>query len=315
MPSPFLNAADSPETVVSSFYSALQHEVNRGNPFLDDAEQERLREHHPFILDPGNYPPGLVAALHNRRRIAPVKAIRESSAPLVLDAGCGCGSDSILFAALGASVVAVNIFSEELLVAEKRARYYEKIGGGKLNIRFIQADLNDYIPGEENFSLTWFASVLAVIRDQESLLKRVFQATRDHGRIMLVDYNLLHPPFLWKEWRRRNAVREKCPDFVREGHFWKMFRRKGRTGARFFPLAEGGIFDDAQFFTPGTLGALLQRAGFRVLPAVFSGCTLPVFSGPAVCLERALSRAPGWKSLGRAYLLTGMKEESAGRSV
>jgi SAM-dependent methyltransferase len=305
--SALLNPADPPETVVSSFYSALQQEVNRGNPFLDDAEQELLRGHHPFIVDPGNYPPGLVAAVHNRRRTAPVKAIRESSAPTVLDAGCGCGSDSILFAALGASVVAVNVSSDELAVAEKRARYYEKVGGVNLNIRFIQDDLNDYLPGEENFSLTWFASVLAVIRDQESLLKRVFQATRDQGRIMLVDYNLLHPPFLWKEWRRRNTVREKCPDFAREGHFWKMVRRKGRMGGRFFPLAEGGLFDDAQFFTPGTLRALLQRAGFRVLPAVFSGCALPAFPGPAVFLERALSRVPGWKSIGRAYLITGVK--------
>jgi len=315
LPQPLLDSSDSLERSIRQFHGTLRKEVLEGNPFLGPEQQSLLREHHPLLKDPGRYPLDLVASIYLNRREAPAKAIRENPGSVVLDAGCGCGTDSILFAALGAAVVAVNISSEELAVAEKRARYYEKVGGIKLNIRFIQADLNDYLPGQENFSLTWFASVLAVIRDQESLLKSVFQSTRDRGRIMLVDYNLLHPPFLWKEWRRRNAVREKCPDFAPEGHFWKMVRRKGRMGARFFPLAEGGLFDDAQFFTPGTLGTLLQRAGFRVLPAAFSGCTLPFFSGPAVFLERALSQVPGWKSLGRAYLLTGIKEESAGRSV
>jgi hypothetical protein len=99
----------------------------------------------------------------------------------------------------------------------------------------------------------------------------------------------------------------KSPEFARRADFWDMVRRKGREGARFFPANGDGLFDDAQFFTPGTLKSLLRKVGFQVLPPLFTGCAIPLFRQFSVRVEYMLSRLPGWKSLGRAYLITGVK--------
>jgi SAM-dependent methyltransferase len=306
LPQPLFDSADSPEESIRKFHGALRREVLEGNPFLGPEEQSILRDYHPLLGSPGRYPPELVESIYLNRRAAPAKLIRERPDSVVLDAGCGVGTDSILFAALGAKVVAVNLSAEELGVAERRVRYYEKTWGRRLEVRLVRGDLNRYAP-DEDLSLAWLASILAVIKDQETLLERIFRSTRRRGEIMVVDYNLLHPPFLWGEWRRRSCARSRSPEFSRQAYYWAMVRRRGRRGARFFPLTEGGLFDDAQFFTPGTLRSLLRKVGFRVLPPRFSGCT-PLSSAPvSTSLENILSRLPGWKVLGRAYLMAGVK--------
>jgi len=303
-----LQHSNNPITITRTFFATLKQEVVQGNPSLSQEEQSRLQDYHPFIKNPGRYPPELVSAIYASRRIVPVKAILETPNPMVLDGGCGCGSDSILFAALGAKVLSVNLAAEEVAIGEKRKRYYQEKLGEELHIKFVHADLNEYVFEWEKVSLTWLASILAVIRNQEEFLKRIFQATRAGGRVMVVDYNLLHPPFLWSEWLRRRRSMQKSQEFARQANFWTMVRRKERTGARFFPLNGDGLFDDVQFFTPGTLKSLLQHAGFQVLPPLFTGCAPPLFPQISVPLEHLLSRLPGWHSLGRAYSITGIKK-------
>lgn len=307
MPQPLLDSADSPERLIRKFLGVLRKEVLEGNPFLNGVGQSLLQDYHPLLKDPGRYNPELVESIYLKRRAFPATAIRESTGPVVLDAGCGCGTDSILFAALGARVVAVNRSAEELEVAERRVRFYEKSWGRRLNITLVRGDLNHYAPSEE-LSLAWLASILAVIEDQEALLERIFRSTRRGGEIMVVDYNLWHPPFLWGEWRRRRSACGRSPQFSRQANYWGMVGRAGRRGARFFPLTEGGLFDDAQFFTPGTLRSLLRKVGFRVMPPRFSGCTPLSSTRASMSLENFLSRLPGWKALGRAYLMAGGKE-------
>ncbi len=293
---------------VRGFYAALVQEVSRGNPLLDREEQARLDRHHSLLKKPGSYHPDLVASVYLRRRMVPVEFILKIPEPLVFDAGCGCGSDSILFASVGARVLSVNLSAEEIGIAQKRVRYFEGAIGRKLDIHFVRGDLNELVLENEEFSLTWLASILAVIREQDSFLKQVARATRAGGKIIIVDYNLLHPPFLWREWRRRRRALKESPEFARQADFWAMVGRAGRTGARFFPMGKGGCFDDVQFFTPRTLANLLRRAGFRPLPPSFTGCAPPFLSKVSICLEQLLSRMPGWNYLGRAYSVIGQKE-------
>ncbi len=290
-----------------SFYRLLEKEVLRGNPCLADEEQDLLRGHYPHIVH-SRYPARFLAAIFSRRRARPLEVLSGWKKPLILDAGCGFGSDSFLFAGAGASVLAVDSSADKIHIARKRQRYYEELLGAPLDITFKSADLNGFVPEENrHFSLTWLASVLAVIRDQENFLKRIFEATRTQGRIMIVDFNLCHPPFLWKEWLRRRRAMQKSREFGRQADFWAMVRRKGRAGARFFPAEGGGFFDDVQFFTPGTLARLLRSVGFRPVPPIFTVCAPPSLFNLSLPAERLLSRLPGWNSLGRAYLITGFK--------
>lgn len=157
------------------------------------------------------------------------------------------GSESFLFAAAGARVLAVDRDPRKIAAARKRQAYYEEVFGRPLEITFGKADLDVYDPTLRELSLTWLASVLANVGDQEAFLERVFQATRLGGRVMITDMNLLNPLFLFKEWRRRRRGSRRSATFRRQASFPGMFFRRRRSGARYFPDAPGKPFDDAQF--------------------------------------------------------------------
>jgi SAM-dependent methyltransferase len=297
-----------PEPIVQTFFGLLRTEMLDGNPYLDKQEQACLQGHYPFMMDPNRYPPKLLSTIYVRRRLHPVQTLLSSTEHLILDAGCGYGSDSLLFAAVGAKVMAVDLSADKIEIAQKRKRYYERTLDSPLDVTFRTADLNDYTPDSANISMTWLSSVLAIIKNQDAFLARIYKATRAGGRIMVVDYNLWNPHFLWTEWRRRRRAFERSPEFEHNANYWAMVTRKRRSGAFFYPQRGGDVFDDVQFFTPGTLGRLLDQVGFRVLPSSFSGFAPPsLFKGLSTCLERLFSRMPILKNLGRAYVVTGVK--------
>jgi SAM-dependent methyltransferase len=295
--------------VTSKFYKILRHEIIHGNPYLNEEEQGRLQSHYEVIMNPSKYPPALPATIYCKRRAPAVQAILKQQSPLVLDAGCGYGSESFLFAAVGARVLAVDISSAQIAIARKRKLYFEKIiFGQELDIIFEVADLNRYVPTDQNLSLTWLASVLAALPDQADFLRRIYAATREGGCVMVTDMNLLNPLFLFKEWRRRQRAKTASPEFSRHADFWNMVFRRGRAGARSFPLKNGGEFDDVQFFSPGTLVALLSNVGFESSKTSFSGFLPPWFNCKLLTsMEINLTRIPLLKLLSYFYLMASFK--------
>lgn len=107
---------------VRQFYKILQEELINGNPFLQSEDQNKLRNHRPLIVDPGHYSPDLVAANYVNRRTRAAEAIWSSRESNVFDAGCGYGSDSFLFASLGARVLSVDASPENIDIAKKTKR-------------------------------------------------------------------------------------------------------------------------------------------------------------------------------------------------
>jgi SAM-dependent methyltransferase len=294
---------------VIQFYKTLQEELINGNPFLQPEEQTLLSKHRPLIVDPGHYSPELVAVNYVNRRSAAAEAIQGSRESIVFDAGCGYGSDSLFFASLGARVLSVDFSPENIDIAKKRKDYYEQKLDMKLSVKFLVADLNDYVPEITNLSLTWISSVLAVIEDQDNFLRRIYEATKPEGQIVITDFNLVHLPFLLGEWWRRHSALRDSPEFATNANFLNMVRRYRRQGARYYPFREKGSFDDVQFFTPGSLARLLRAVGFRPLLPQFSGFVPPLLPGKfSVALENFLSELPVFRHLGRAYVMTGLKE-------
>jgi SAM-dependent methyltransferase len=298
--------------ITRDFYQVLRREVLYGNPYLTNHEQNRLQLHHDVIMNTKKYPPSLASIIYVNRRSRAVQAILAAPDAMVFDAGSGFGSDSFLFAALGAKVLAVDISPEQIAIARKRKLYFEqKVFGRELAIDFEVADLKHHVPEGKNFSLTWIASVLAVLPDQKNFLQRVYAATRAGGQVMVTDMNLRNPWFLFKEWRRRQRAKGTSPEFACQDDFWGMVRRRGRSGAIFFPLKSPGQFDDAQFFTAGTLGALLRQAGFRVAQPGFSGFVFPhIHTSYSATLESFMAAVPILNNLGYFYSVTGIKHEA-----
>ena len=294
-----LKLMSRPNVVTHTFYTLLRNEVINGNLYLSEDEQLMLQQHYPVMMNHTRYMPESVVNIYVCRRSHAVKAILESENPIVFDAGCGYGSESFLFASLGAKVLSVDHSEKQITIAKKRKRYFEKIFDKNLEIEFVAADLNEYIPELKNLSMTWLASVLAAIKNQQILLKRIIEATRKNGKIMITDMNLLNPLFLWNERHRRRRAFNESSKFAAHANFREMVWRKNRVGARYFPRDNRGVFDDVQFFTPRTLANLLSDTGFKLLPASFYGFVPPLFYHNAVTfVERTISKMPVIQLLG-----------------
>lgn len=299
------------QSITLSFYGLLRNEVTYGNPYLSDDEQLKLQGHHKVIMNADQYPPKLARLIYVSRRSYAIESILSDRAPVIFDVGCGYGSESFMFASLGARVLSVDRSSRQIEIALKRKRYFEEKFGKTLDITFRTGDLNDYVPEEDDISLSWVASVLAAIPDQDSLLRRVCSATKIGGRIMVTDMNLLNPLFLWKEWKRRRRALKTCFDFAQHARFSDMLRRKNRVGALYYGKDSGGRFDDVQFFHPKTLMRLLTSTGFRIDRISFSGFVPPLTMGNVFCAtENFLRKIPVIKTLGYFYTVTGIKQSN-----
>jgi SAM-dependent methyltransferase len=297
-----------PLTVASDFYGLLRAEVTGNRAGLDQRECALLQQHYPVMMNPARYAVDLAAAIYARRRAHAVQAILEAPEPVVLDAGCGFGSESFLFAALGAQVLAVDISEAQIAVARKRQHHYEQLLGRPLNITFSPADLTTYTPPVDRLSLTWLASILAAIPDQDGLLRRIFHHTQPGGKLIITDMNLLNPLFAWGEWRRRRRAMRAYPEFAQQADFLAMVRRRERAGARYFTNLDGGCFDDVQFFTARTLSRLIRTSGFEAVSVDYAGfIPPPVFRPGMRGLEQALGSVPAIRSFGYFYTVTGRR--------
>ncbi len=296
------------QATAREFYQHLRREVMQGNPQLNAVEQARLRSHYGVMMTPAQNPPALAAQIYAERRQYPVAAIMATQSPIVFDAGCAYGSESFLFASLGARVLAVDSDPECTRIARLRQAYFEYALGCKFDITFCAADLDEYTPQISNLSLTWFASVLAAIPHQENLLQRIRKATRDGGQLMITDMNLWNPLFFLSEWRRRKRAAQTNPQFAHAQNFRAMFARQGRSGARYYSH-NGTTFDDVQFFQPASLCKLYQATGWKSPQFYFSGYIPPVLARRGLtALEPIFARMPLLTRMGYFYLGVGVNE-------
>lgn len=259
-------------------------------------------------MTPEKNPVELAAAIYAERRQYPVAAIQKTDQPVMFDAGCGYGSESFLFAALGAQVIAADMDPQKIRIARLRQPYYEELFQKKLDIDFQVADLDTHVPASRNISLTWLASVLAAIPNQDRLVQSIFDATRPGGQVMISDMNMWNPLFLFGEWRRREIAKRETPKFAENADFGAMFHRRNRIGARYWTVGGRILFDDVQFFSPATLNGLLNQVGFRSTKFYFSGFVPPFLARFGLTrFESVVARLPLISQFGYFYLCIGFK--------
>ena len=120
------------------------------------------------------------------RWIAAARA-RDGRAPRVLDAGCGYGTFSLLFAAVGGDVTGADLRPDRLAVAERRRARYHAATGAAPSARFERRDLaHDW---RESFDLVWVYNALSHIDPLEPFLERVAQHLTPGGVLVVGDIN------------------------------------------------------------------------------------------------------------------------------
>jgi SAM-dependent methyltransferase len=112
--------------------------------------------------------------------------------PLILDLGCGTGTQSLAFALCGASVVALDLDTNALSVLERRKQFYEEKTGKTLNITTCAADVFDFdlsqIPPIDGlYSLFAFN----LMQPTAALLGRLAPRFASQARIAVQDGNRL----------------------------------------------------------------------------------------------------------------------------
>ena len=111
--------------------------------------------------------------------------------PRVLDAGCGHGSFSLLFAAMGGDVTGADVRPDRLHVAERRAARYAADTGEGLQVRFERRDLA--ADWRECFDLVWVHNALSHIDPLDAFLDRVAEHLAAGGVFVVGDINGANP--------------------------------------------------------------------------------------------------------------------------
>jgi SAM-dependent methyltransferase len=118
--------------------------------------------------------------------------LADKEQPLILDLGCGTGTQSLAFALLGAKVIALDFDKEATRIVNKRKVFYEEQSNRSLNIEILNADAFDFgyaqiAPIEGIYSLFAFNTM----QPSSSLLAKMLPHCGNKSRIAIQDGNRL----------------------------------------------------------------------------------------------------------------------------
>lgn len=262
-----------------AFHRRLQEEIDREqrDP-VDGASRELLRYYRKIRSFPALRP------FYERnwvRRLLPAIEMIDRPGMRVLDAGCGVGTEALLFAELGAEVTAVDLHPPRIEAARRRI---ERAGTVGRRIELVCGDISRVSrPGR--FDVVWSMESISHIDPPGRFVGAMRENLRSGGILVITDSNGLNP------WLRLAAFRGRGRRVYEE-------RRDAKTG---MPVR----YANERLLTVTSLHRLLARAGFAV-----ESTRLSVFIPPrlfarqprlAERFEEVIAAVPGPSLLGGVY--------------
>jgi SAM-dependent methyltransferase len=110
----------------------------------------------------------------------------------VLDAGCGFGTDAILFGLCGAEVIGVDLFPGLVEIAHLRKRLYQEYFDTGLDIEFRAEHLLN-MSGDLTYNAIWSNSSIEHIHPVDDFLQICFEKLLPGGKLLIVNENGLNP--------------------------------------------------------------------------------------------------------------------------
>ena len=208
--------------------------------------------------------------------------------PVVLDAGSGLGTQSILFGLLGAKVHGVDLKLERVIMAQKRAaRWSEKLNV-KLDVGFACESLFA-VPREEKYDFIWICQAISHIDPAEDFLDLSYKLLKPGGHVVVYDPNGMYLP---------NQLHQ--------------LRNRGTQIHRSYTTHKGETVKYAveRLFTFGGIQRLLRRRGFSIAHAEcqFHGFRGQIDDAVFERFVRRLDFLPVWTSLiGQEFVVSGRK--------
>ena len=260
-----------PKEIINDFYYALEQEYDGKNPFLDFEEYRIFRKYYcgSFRSKARRY---LYKNLYQNRLRYITNLLLSLRSPLILDAGCGLGSEALLFSSLGAKVVGVDLNEERLKVAEKRKSFYKDLIMGK--IEFILGDVFEMIKMRK-YDFVWMNESVSHIHPAEKFLQIARHQLNSGGRIIISETNGGNPYILLKRFMKTGCwVWRSC--FVEDPE------TKSKVG-----------YAVERLFTCSQIADILIRAGYLIGHVEFTHF-IPVFLIRNHKMFKMISRLERW---------------------
>jgi 2-polyprenyl-3-methyl-5-hydroxy-6-metoxy-1,4-benzoquinol methylase len=286
----------SADAVVEAFCARLRDErrdrEEKGAPGADVS-----RYLGPLFTARGDLSPLGIAGYAARLR--PILEVILDSPPglRILDAGSGYGTESFLFASLGAEVTSVELIRERSEIARSRTAFFSPPAGGPPAVDFVHANILRFLQRERTFDIVWAMESISHIYPPEEFLALARPRIAPEGFLALSDPNRSSPV----AWLRSAVLRGSIAhaphrkfldpelgtpvDFGRENiHSVRGMKRLLRaTGYSVEKVSVGGFF------------------GSTLLPRAWRDRGLPI--GLALSFQRLAVHTPVLRRLGSNYTI------------
>ena len=158
---------------------------------LNDTEKEFLTK---YYIDAGllNSSKRKFFSHHYSRTVAMAvnNIFLYDSQPKIIDLGAGTGSQSILFALLGAEVLAIDMDGLSLGILEKRMAFYESLTNKKLKITILNSNVFDIdFMKYEEFDSIYSLFSFNMMQPTSKLLPWLVGSLKENSQIIIQDGN------------------------------------------------------------------------------------------------------------------------------
>jgi len=247
------------DNAVAAFCGLVRDELRfREAQLLPAAELRRYLR--PLFAADGGLSPLGVAGYAARLRPVVMTILAAPPGLKILDAGCGYGTESYLFARLGAEVMAVELVPERAEMARSRKDFFSQQAPGSAPPRFINANILRFLSEGAAFDLIWAMESISHIFPPEDFLSSARLRLAPGGVLALSDPNKANPVAWLRAVLIRGSVR----------HSPHLEFRDPESG---LPVAYG----QEKIYSVSGMKRLLRRSGYavdRISVAGFLGTTL-----------------------------------------
>jgi SAM-dependent methyltransferase len=198
------------DTAVAEFFGLVRDELRLYDPAGRTSAE--LRRYLSPQFGPVGEPSPLGLAGYSARVRPLVEILQSAPAGLrILDAGSGYGTESLLFAWLGAEVTAVELVRERDDVARGRLEHFPSRAGagGPLRIDFVNANILRYLEAARTFDVIWTMEAISHIYPPERFLALARERLAPGGILVLADPNRANPVAWLRAVRIRGSIRHE----------------------------------------------------------------------------------------------------------
>jgi len=240
---------------------------------------------------------------YSARLVPAIRVLRSTPGRArILNAGCGYGTESILFSMFGSEVVGVDLRAQNIDLARTRMEFFQSIASGPLDVTFLNANVLRLLNRSGRFDMIWAKDAVSHICPPEEFLRLAYDKLNTKGKLVISDSNILSPPAWWRGAMIRGS-----------------FRRRPQT--KYYNDPETGTpveFGRERIFSVFGFQKALARDGFGIDKTYISGfmgtswlpkrlLTCSGAFGLLSAFERMAANTPGLRFLGSLYTIVASK--------